>query len=127
CDCTSQHDVRLRLYLAMRAGLKSEELELVVLNALSQSGWNKFLGGLGAVFSGEFQGEQLPEPDRDEFLQAQKMYQSFKWGMAYVAPRGVGPTAWDQTEKKQIQIRRRFQLLGQTLDGMRVWGVRRAA
>jgi hypothetical protein len=27
---------------------------------------------------------------------------------------------------KQVQIRRRFQLLGQTVDGMRVWDVRRA-
>jgi hypothetical protein len=46
--------------------------------------------------------------------------------MAYVAPRGVGPTAFDQSEKKQVQNRRRFYLLGQTLDGMQVYDVRRA-
>jgi hypothetical protein len=46
--------------------------------------------------------------------------------LAYVAPRGVGPTAWDQGERKQTQHQRRFYLLGQTLDGMRVWDVRRA-
>jgi hypothetical protein len=46
------------------------------------------------------------------------MLKKFPWGMTYVAPRGVGPTAFDQTEKKQIQNRRRFYLLGQTLDGM---------
>jgi hypothetical protein len=38
----------------------------------------------------------------------------------------VGPTAWDKSEKKQTQHQRRFYLLGQTLDGMRVWDVRRA-
>ena len=54
------------------------------------------------------------------------MFQSFKWAMAYVAPRGVGPTAWDQSDKKQVQFRRRFMLLGQTLEGMQVWDVRRA-
>ncbi len=41
-------------------------------------------------------------------------------------PRGLGRTAWNQAEKKQIQNRRRFMLLGQTLAGMQVWDVRRA-
>src|SRR5205807_110799 len=44
----------------------------------------------------------------------------------YVAPRGIGPTAWSGDARKQTQIRRRFMLLGQTLDGMRVWDIRRA-
>lgn len=126
-DFTSQHDIRLRLYVASRAGLKYDDLDLIVLNALDQEGWNKFLGGLVPTFAGEFEGEQIPEADSKEFGETQKMVASFKWGMAYIAPRGIGPTAWDQNEKKQIQHRRRFQLLGQTLDAMRVWDVRRAA
>ncbi len=40
------------------------------------------------------------------------------------APRGIGPTAWPQ--EKDTHIRRRFPLLGQTLDGMRVLDVRQA-
>jgi len=44
-----------------------------------------------------------------------------------VAPRGIGPTVWDHNPRKRVQIRRRFMQLGQTLDGMRVWDVRRAA
>ena len=47
-------------------------------------------------------------------------------GLAFVAPRGIGRTAWNADPAKQTQIRRRFMLLGQTLDGMRVWDVRRA-
>jgi hypothetical protein len=43
-----------------------------------------------------------------------------------MSPRGTGPDAWTGDEKKQAQIRRRFMLVGQTLDGMRVWDVRRA-
>lgn len=45
---------------------------------------------------------------------------------AFFAPRGLGPDAWSADERKHVQIRRRFMLLGQTLDGMRVWDVRRA-
>jgi hypothetical protein len=45
---------------------------------------------------------------------------------AAVAPRGVGPVKWTGDARKQIQIRRRFMLLGQTLDGMRVWDIRQS-
>ena len=45
--------------------------------------------------------------------------------VAYITPRGIGPDAWNSNERKQVQIRRRFMLLGQTVDGMRVWDVRR--
>ncbi len=45
---------------------------------------------------------------------------------AFFAPRGLGLDAASGDERKQVQIRRRFMLLGQTLDGMRVWDVRRA-
>ena len=42
----------------------------------------------------------------------------------FFASRGIGPTAWDT--ERTTHIRRRFVLLGQTLDGMRVWDIRRA-
>jgi hypothetical protein len=42
------------------------------------------------------------------------------------SPRGLGPAVWPGDARKQIQLRRRFQLLGQTADSMRVWDVRRA-
>lgn len=126
-DFTSQPGIDLRLYLAHRAGLKPAELDLVVLNVLDQPGWMKWLAGLRPGFETNLSGETLPAADQAEFDQNGKMFQTFKWGMAWIAPRGIGPTAWDQSEKKQTQIRRRFQLLGQTLDGMRVWDARRAA
>jgi hypothetical protein len=44
-----------------------------------------------------------------------------------VAPRGIGPTRWAEAgSSEDIQVRRRFALLGQTLDGQRVWDIRRA-
>lgn len=46
--------------------------------------------------------------------------------LVWFAPRGIGLTAWGETPKHRIQVRRRFMLLGQTLDSMRVWDIRRA-
>jgi hypothetical protein len=45
---------------------------------------------------------------------------------ALVSPRGTGKQAWGGDEKKLTQIRRRFMLLGQTVEAMQVWDVRRA-
>lgn len=126
-DFKSQPHIGLRLYVAHRAGLQPSELELVVLNALDEQDWNEFLATMQVGFAKELGDEHLPAPDADGFAEAQRMFANFKWGMAYVAPRGIGPTVWNQDERKQIQIRRRFMLLGQTLDAMRVWDVRRAA
>jgi hypothetical protein len=42
-------------------------------------------------------------------------------------PRGIGRTALADDKKYLIHVRRRFMLLGQTLAGMQVWDVRRAA
>ncbi len=125
-DFTSQEHVQLRLYLAHRAGLKPSELDLVVLNVLDEEGWRDFLATMQPAFAEQLGDEQLPGADKDAFLEQRGMFQSFKWGMAYVAPRGIGRTRWNQNKKKQTQIRRRFMLLGQTRDGMRVWDVRRA-
>jgi hypothetical protein len=78
-------------------------------------------------FEKELKDEDRPAAaDRQAYDQSMRMLRSKKWAMAWVAPRGVGPTAWNPDEKKAAQIRRRFALLGQTDDGMRVWDVRRA-
>lgn len=123
-DFTSQTDVRLRLFLAERAGLTKPDL--VVLNALDDQGWNDWLAMLAGTFAEELKEEPLPDADENAFKSLQGMFKAFPWTMAYVAPRGVGPTAFNQSDKKQIQNRRRFMLLGQTLDGMQVWDIRRA-
>jgi translocation and assembly module TamA len=41
-------------------------------------------------------------------------------------PRGVGDNSWNGSAAKQIQIRRRFQLIGTTLETMQIWDIRRA-
>jgi dienelactone hydrolase len=45
-------------------------------------------------------------------------------GRAYFLPRGVVPAKWMTNPQKAIHVRRRYMLLGQTLDSMRVWDIR---
>lgn len=52
--------------------------------------------------------------------------ETFDHPLILFAPRGAGRTAPDVDARNFIQFRRRFMLLGQTLDGMRVWDIRQA-
>ncbi len=121
----SQTGVRLPLYLAAPDGVALEDLDLVVINVLDEDGWQDFLTSPGAAFPEAFPGIELPALDEDAFDSEKKMHQSMKWGMLYLPPRGIGPTAWTSDPKERTHIRRRFALLGQTLDSMRVWDIRR--
>ena len=123
-DFTSQSAIDLRLYVLQRADLK--EPELAVLNVMDAEAWQEFLAAMQIGFKGQLEAEDLPAANEQEFAATQEMLTNLPWVMAYVAPRGVGPTAWDQSEPNSTQIRRRFYLLGQTLEGMQAWDVRRA-
>ena len=127
-DFTSEEpSIRLRLYLAHQAGLDCATLDHIVLNALDEEGWKEFLATMQPSFAKQLQGEDLPGGDQQKSDELAKLLGKSKTAMAYIAPRGVGPTAWNPEERKQTQIRRRFMLLGQTRDGMQVWDVARAA
>ena len=124
-DFISQDNILLQLYLVHREGLAPKDLDLVVLNVLHDETWPDFLANVGAAFPEGFAGTPLPALNRESFDQERKMHQAQKWGMAYVAPRGIGPTAWTDDPKERTHIRRRFQLLGMTLDSTRVYDIRR--
>lgn len=125
-DFESEKPFRLRLYVAHREGLRPEDLELVALNVLDESGWNQFCSTYGSRFAQMIETFPATKPDDSAFEQEKKMFDTFKWGMAYICPRGVGPTAWTGSDKAQNQRLRRFYLLGQTLEGQQVWDVRQA-
>jgi hypothetical protein len=123
-DFSSQPAVQLRLYLMHRTNLNKPRL--IVLNVLGEREWSQWLSTMRVGFAHELADETAPEPNEDDFKKTREMLNKKRWVMAYVSPRGIGPAAWDADERKLTQIRRRFMLLGQTLDGMRVWDVRRA-
>jgi hypothetical protein len=130
-DFVSQPNVALRLYAVWHSGSKPER---VVLHALDEPDWNAWLAAARQTFSADANRRivpELPAPpvsvvDHASVAAMQREWENGREVFVYVAPRGIGPAAWSGDAKKQIQIRRRFMLLGQTLDGMRVWDIRRA-
>ena len=135
-EFNSQPGVRLRMYLLLPAGPKQAGT-VMVTDVLDEQGWPKCLAMLQKDFSGvlsqELAGATLSSAMIEEGAEALAKLRQNLLGeqmrivWAYVVPRGIGLTAWSQSERKRIQVRRRFMLLGQTLDGMRVWDIRRAA
>ncbi len=123
-DFSSQPHVRLRLFLLSSAD--GTQASRVTLNALDEAGWKNWLAAMRGRFEKELSGYTLPEADPAAFETLRDAITAGRQVLVYVCPRGIGPDAWSGDERKQIQIRRRFMLLGQTADGMRVWDVRRA-
>ena len=124
----AQEPFELPLYLFYRDGLEPEDLDLVVLNVLDEAGWQNFLAWANVGFSKPLDCHKCDSPmlNQEDWDLQKEMFQNFKWGMAYVAPRGVGPTHFTDNARKHIQIQRRFYLLGQTLEGMQTWDIRQS-
>jgi Prolyl oligopeptidase family len=124
-DFLSEEGVPLRVWLLTHE--KTEKPDLVVLNSLDEKGWQEWIKELGPEFKETLRLTNDPEFDEKKFEQNRRVLEKQKWAFAYVAPRGIGPTRWSGIGTPvEVQIKRRFALLGQTLDGQRVWDVRRA-
>jgi dienelactone hydrolase len=127
-DFTSQHDVPLRLYLLESTAVKPAEL--VGLDVLDASDWTNWLAAMSTKFGGELPDElaggEAPAANPDLFEAWQHELVDQRMALAFFAPRGIGLSAWSGGDSRLTKIRRRFMLLGQTLDGMRVWDIRRA-
>lgn len=124
-DFESQHDITLPIYVLSSTTISGNSRVPLVVELLDETTWLEFLGALQNAFP-EILGDEQPVPAHaDKFASLQERLEAS--GMiAFVAPRGIGPTAWDTTPLERVHIRRRFMLLGQTLDAMRVWDVCRA-
>jgi dienelactone hydrolase len=131
-DFTSQAHVRLRLFVAQSASLKKPER--VVLEIQDETAWKGWRAAMQTGFGPELAeapaasaGVAAPGISATHAAHRfDEMVRTLKTGrnaLAWLAPRGMGLTAWSGDAKKQTQIRRRFMLLGQTLDGMRVWDI----
>jgi hypothetical protein len=125
-DFTPQEPFTLRLWIAHRSDATPEQLKLIVLNVLDADGWRDFTRMMAVHYPAFFAEADRKDSNGDGFADEKKMFDTQPWAMAYVAPRGVGPTAWTGADKQQIQRLRRFYLVGETLDGMQVYDIRRA-
>jgi hypothetical protein len=126
-DFPTQSGVWLRLYLLERStGKRPDKVTLAVLE---KSGWKNWLAGMKSRFAGELTEELSAvkvDADPAVWTAIQEEVKQGKSSLAFFAPRGAGLNAWTGDEKAHTRIRRRFMLLGQTLDGMRVWDIRQA-
>ncbi|MFT5326204.1 MAG: dienelactone hydrolase [Planctomycetaceae bacterium] len=125
-DFSPEPNIDLTLFVLRSSKVKPSAVRLSVLNVLDEQGWSEFLATVRVGFAARFENEVAGKADAAGWSSLTGLLKANPWGMAYVCPRGIGPTAWNQSERKQTHNRRRFMLLGQTLDGMRVWDVRRA-
>ena len=111
-DFRSQPEVNLMLIVLQDPKVKRPAE--VLLTVLDAEGWTNspakqlWLGGGTAESTAVLRQEM----------------QSRRLALAFFAPRGVEPNTGLSDAKKAIHVRRRYMLLGQTLDGMRVWDIR---
>jgi hypothetical protein len=124
----SQGPFRLPLFVLSRGDLR--DARRIRLHVLDEQGWASLLAALGEGWRSRLNlhpatvaSSAATVADHQALL---SQVERGDLALAYLAPRGVGPSAWSGDERQHIQIRRRFMLLGQTLDGMRVWDIRRA-
>jgi dienelactone hydrolase len=123
----TQPGIVLDLHLLHRADLARPET--VVLHVQDEHAWAEWLTWMTQAFDDQFPGVQIPGgPDWTRFVSQMRILSATPWAMAYLCPRGIGPTRWttDPKTRSHVHIERRFPLLGQTLDGMRAWDVRAA-
>lgn len=127
-DFDSQHDTPLRLYLL--ENITAKPADLAELDVLDAPDWTNWLAAITTKFGGELPDElangETPAANPDLFEAWQRELADQGIALAFFAPRGVGLSAWSGGDARLTKIRRRFMLLGQTLDGMRVWDIRRA-
>ncbi len=124
-DFTSEAGVPLRMWVM--SSPKVEQPAEVILSVLDEPGWQRWCADLGPDFADALQLNEKPKRDEAKFTQNRAAMEKHKWVYAAIAPRGIGPTRWAEPgSKDDVQIRRRYPLVGQTLEGQRVWDVRRA-
>jgi hypothetical protein len=122
-DFDSQPSVRLRLFVMDQS--KSDKPKAASLEVLDHDAWQAFLAIARPAFGDALTGLALPDENVEGWKSVRKEIE-LNWPHAWVAPRGVGLSAWDSSPKNQLHSRRRFMLLGQTLAGMQVYDARRA-
>ncbi|MCB1100126.1 MAG: acetylxylan esterase [Verrucomicrobiae bacterium] len=103
-DFNSQPGVRLPMFLVS----PDKPTSAVVVTVMDEEMWS--------AFSAWLDGESTDRPFE---------FKGDKVQHVFLAPRGVGPTAWTNDARARVHIRRRFMLLGQTLAGMRAFDIKR--
>lgn len=119
-EIQSQPSVTLRLDLARKAGPAAPRRLVLRIADVPVADRSTTVSGAGARVGETRQAFGTDEDVRRLINEVETNNVAY----AVFFPRGL--TAPGLPSKAETQIRRRFMLLGQTLDGMRVWDIRRA-
>ncbi|MGB0595975.1 MAG: alpha/beta hydrolase family protein [Rubripirellula sp.] len=113
----SQAPYRLELFVYRPEG-NDATLSTYVID---QERWEKLAPALAAAMPEAFT-STTPNLPRWKKICEQHAGKNIAW----IVPRGVGPTEWSRDLKERTQIRRRFMQIGQTAATMQIYDVRRA-
>lgn len=122
CDAfefTSQLPYRLPFYV-IRSADPATKIKSIRLHVLEHTGWEKIEGELHGLLDSDDSQNALPTP-----ILADWVAQEPGSAVVLFAPRGIGCTRWNHDGKTGIHIQRRFMLLGQTVDAMQIYDIRR--
>lgn len=104
--------------------VKPEDIREVTLEVLDAKRWAEMSSLLPEGNPANF--NELKVPPLAVFNTVSKELIGTGKALAFICPRGVGSTEWSGAKKTQTQRLRRFYLLGETLDGMQTYDIRRA-
>ena len=130
-DFESQKNIRLRMYIAQKSG--PEKAKSIHIHALNENSWEQFLTSSQLIL-----GEQLREEiaisdikknnlinDKVKSKLAKKLNRIHNHSEVHITfvPRGLGLSKLTSNKRHNIQTRRRFMLLGQTLAGQQAFDI----
>lgn len=124
----SQDGVELPIYCIAKGN--AESAHKVKLHVVDEQGWTNALAAMISYFPKELAAERelypTVQPDSLGWIKVVGDVEDKQTAVIFLPPRGIGPTIWSRDAKAQTQIKRRFMQLGETLESMRVWDIRRA-
>jgi dienelactone hydrolase len=131
-DYVSEPGLDLRLFVLRDAN--APQIKNIDIMVMENEGWADMLASMKFRFEKELADEtSLPSKNNINFAPDWLIGKdAFPWDrkfgdvLAFACPRGLGRHCWDFSEKKQVQHRRRFMLLGLTLEQMQAWDVLQA-
>jgi hypothetical protein len=120
-EWTPQHDVHLRCYVTMLGEMMGKPLpRSIIIEVLDEPEWEQWLSQARSEFADVLRDEPPTPIEPNGFAAIRKRMEAGSAMIIWLAPRGVGATAFTADRKKRTALLRRYALLGQTLDGMRV-------
>lgn len=130
-DFISEPHVNLKFYVLRPA--KAEKINEVEIRLLDTNKWSRFSAWISSLSgytpsplqkSGSLANETTELRIKPEQISNELSEKNM--AIVFFAPRGIGADDWQLEPRKMTHVLRRFMLIGQTLEGMRVWDIKRA-